>query len=126
VQKRRILIVDDNQAALRMLGILVEMLGHEVQLAHNGEEALEVAASFQPEIIFLDLGMPLMNGYEVAQRLRERPWGKKVKLVALTGWGEAEDRRRTQEAGFDHHLIKPADKAALEEVLGQDGTAGAS
>lgn len=113
----RILIVDDNQAAAEMLGMVVRMLGNTVAVAHDGPEALEAAREFQPEIVLLDLGMPKMDGCEVAQRIRQQPWGKNITLVALTGWGQEEDKRRTMEAGFDHHVVKPADLAALEKIL---------
>lgn len=113
----RILVVDDNKAAATMLKMVVKMLGNEVRTAHDGQQAVEVAAEFLPDVVLMDLGMPKMNGYEAARHIREQPWGRDMLLVALTGWGQDEDRERTQEAGFDHHLVKPAEPAALQELL---------
>ncbi|MFH5805518.1 PAS domain S-box protein [Alienimonas sp. DA493] len=116
-RKRRVLVVDDNRAAARMLGMVVKMLGHEVRTAHDGQEAISVAAEFRPALVLMDLGMPNLNGYEAARRIREEPWGRDMMLAALTGWGQQEDRRRTAEAGFDRHLVKPAEPAALRELF---------
>ena len=113
----RILVVDDNTAAASMLKIVVKMLGHEVRTAHDGKEAIEVAANFMPDVILMDLGMPKMNGYEAARYIRAQPWGQGMLLVALTGWGQEEDKRQTKEAGFDHHLVKPAEPSDLQQVL---------
>jgi PAS domain S-box-containing protein len=117
--QRRVLVVDDNEAAADMLGRVVQILGHEVRTAGDGREAIEVAAEFRPDVVLMDLGMPEMNGYEAAQHIREQPWGRGMLLIALTGWGQDEDRRRTQEAGFDHHLVKPADPAELQRLLAE-------
>jgi CheY-like chemotaxis protein len=92
-------------------------MGHEVQVVFDGPAALRALVEARPHVVFLDLGMPGMSGYEVAQRIHERPEHAELTLVALTGWGQAEDRRRTQAAGFQHHLIKPVDRRAIEEVL---------
>ena len=116
---RRVLIVDDNEDAAHSLALLLRLIGQDVRTAHDGPAALEVVRDFQPDIAFLDIGLPGMNGYELAKRLRQEPGGDKVFLVALTGWGQEEDRRRSREAGFDHHLTKPADPAALEPLLSQ-------
>jgi CheY-like chemotaxis protein len=116
---RRILLVDDNADAAESLGKLLELTGHEVRIAHDGPAALEAARTFRPEVALLDIGLPGMDGYEVARRLREQPATQRTLLVALTGWGQAEDRRRSREAGFDHHLTKPADPEALQELLGR-------
>ncbi|QDV75710.1 PAS domain S-box protein [Botrimarina mediterranea] len=116
-KKRRVLIVDDNKAAADMLGLVVKMLGCDIRTAYDGQEAVEVAAEYLPEVIVMDIGMPKMNGYEAASHIRRTPWGKDILLVALTGWGQEEDRLRTREAGFDHHLVKPADPDALQQVL---------
>ena len=97
--------------------MLLRLMGNEVRTAHDGLEAVEVAETFRPDVVLLDIGLPELNGYEVARRIREQPWGRDVVLVALTGWGQEEDRRRSQEAGFDHHLVKPVDLAALEKLL---------
>ncbi|NNJ26508.1 PAS domain S-box protein [Alienimonas chondri] len=113
----RVLVVDDNRAAARMLGMVVKMLGHEVRTAHDGLEAVSAAAEFRPALVLMDLGMPNLNGYEAARRIRDEPWGRDIVLAALTGWGQREDRRRTAEAGFDRHLVKPAEPAALRELF---------
>jgi CheY-like chemotaxis protein len=116
--RRRILVVDDNEDSAMSMALLLAGMGNETRTAHEGLEALEVGATFLPEIILLDIGMPRLNGYETARRIREQPWGQSVKLVAVTGWGQEADRRRSQEAGFDHHLVKPVDPAALSKLLG--------
>jgi len=114
---RRILVADDNQDALESLGTLLEISGHEVHTASDGMLAVEIAARVRPEVALLDIGMPRMDGYEVARRIRAESWGKHIVLVALTGWGQDEDRRRTREAGFDSHLVKPLDLDALTDFL---------
>ena len=93
------------------------MAGHDVQIASNGIRALAAAESHRPEVVLLDLGMPGMNGFEVARRIRAAPWGRAMVLVALTGWGQEEDRRQTREAGFDHHLTKPVPPDEIEELI---------
>jgi PAS domain S-box-containing protein len=115
--KRRILVVDDNHDALVSLSRMVTLLGNEVRQAHDGLEALEIGQSFRPEIVLMDLGMPKMNGFDAARRMRQEPWGRELSLVATTGWGQDDDRRRSAEAGFDHHLVKPIEVAALREIL---------
>jgi PAS domain S-box-containing protein len=114
---RRILVVDDNEDALQMLSMLVGALGHDVSKARDGLEAVEAAERLRPEIILMDLGMPNLNGFEAARRIRNRPWGREIVLIATTGWGQDEDRRRTKDAGFDHHLVKPIEPAVLCELL---------
>jgi PAS domain S-box-containing protein len=114
---RRILIADDNDDAANSLAILLQLAGHEVCTAHGGQAALALASSFRPEIALLDIGMPDVDGYEVAKRIRETDLGKGVRLVALTGWGQDEDKRRARAAGFDHHLTKPIDPRELDELL---------
>ena len=116
---RRILIVDDNQDSADSLAILLKLTGHEIHIAHDGLEAVEEAATFQPHTILLDIGLPRLNGYEAARRIREQPRHEGVTLVALTGWGQEEDRRRSEEAGFDGHMIKPVDFAALTKLLAE-------
>lgn len=116
---RRVLVVDDNRDVVTTLAMVFEIEGHEVRRAYDGAEALEVAEAFRPELILLDLGLPKHNGYEVCRQLRARPWGAKPRVVALTGWGQEEDKRRTQEAGFDLHLVKPVAPEQLLELLGQ-------
>ena len=114
---RRVLVVDDNEDSAESLALLLRLAGHLVETAHDGEAALEVAERFQPDAILLDLGMPRLNGYEVCERIRMQPWGQGVLMVAQTGWGQAQDRARTMDAGFDAHLTKPIDHAAVQEML---------
>jgi PAS domain S-box-containing protein len=113
----RVLVVDDNRDAADSLGMLLRFLGAEVQVAHDGREALAAFESYRPRLVLLDIGMPEMDGYEVARAIRRRDAGRSVPLVALTGWGQDEDRRRAREAGFDHHLIKPPELEALRSLL---------
>jgi CheY-like chemotaxis protein/anti-sigma regulatory factor (Ser/Thr protein kinase) len=114
---RRILVVDDNVDAGDSLAALLQLHGHDVVVARDGVEAVREATGFGPDVIFLDLGMPRMDGCEAARRIRALPGGGAIHLVALTGWGQAVDRQRTHDAGFDRHLVKPVDEAALLEVL---------
>lgn len=113
----RILVVDDNQDSAETVALLLRAMGHEVHLAHDGLEAVKEAATFQPAVVLLDLGLPRLNGFEAARRIREQRGGADRILIALTGWGQEEDRRRSKEAGFDHHLTKPIDFDALREIL---------
>jgi CheY-like chemotaxis protein len=113
----RVLVVDDNHDAADSLGALLAVLGADVRVAHDGQSALDTVAAFDPAAVFLDIGMPGMNGYDVANHIRRRKNGHSPMLVALTGWGQDNDRKRTAEAGFDHHLVKPADIAALQSLL---------
>jgi len=115
--RRRILVADDNADALETLATVLELGGHEVFSAANGSLALECAERHLPEVALLDIGMPLLDGYEVARRIRAQAWGKRITLVALTGWGQDSDRRRSQEAGFDSHLVKPLDLEKLTQLL---------
>src|SRR5688572_25818266 len=114
--RRRILVVDDNLDSADSLGMLLRTLGNEVRTAHDGLEAVGVAAAFQPDVVLLDIGLPKMNGYDVARRVRDLR-GEAVVLIAVTGWGQAEDRRLSKEAGFDHHLTKPINLDALRKLL---------
>jgi two-component system CheB/CheR fusion protein len=114
---RRILVVDDRESQAQSLAMLLRSLGHDVRVAHNGPSALEIAADFFPELALIDIGLPGMSGYEVARRLREQPQFKSMLLIAQTGWGRDEDRQRSREAGFDHHLAKPIDHKALFRLL---------
>ena len=114
---QRVLVVDDNHDAADSLGMLLKFLGAEVMAVHDGRSALAAMKTFRPTVVLLDLGMPEMNGLEVARRMREDPETQRTTLVALTGWGQREDRRRTHEAGFDYHLVKPADVGALQSIL---------
>lgn len=116
-RRRRVLVVDDNRDAADTLALLLELLGHEVATAHDGEQALVRGAEFGPEVVLLDIGLPGISGYEVCRRLRDAPWGARAYVVALTGWGQAEDERRAGEAGFDRHLVKPVDEPVLLQLL---------
>ena len=113
----RVLVADDNRDSAESLGMLLELCGHEVFLAHTGVDALSVAADRKPDAALLDIGMPGMNGYEVAAHVRREPWGKSMTLIAITGWGQEDNKRMAREAGFDHHLTKPMDTAVLEKLL---------
>lgn len=116
---KRVLVVDDNIDSADSLSLLLELMGHTVCTAHDGVDALEKAEEFRPDLVLMDIGMPRMDGCEAARRLREEPWARTVVLVALTGWGQDEDRQRTEDAGFDHHLVKPIDPTKLEALLGE-------
>jgi len=115
--RRNILIADDNQDALESLALMLRLEGHEVHCASDGEEALALAGLQRPEIVVLDVGMPKLDGCEVARRIRAESWGRGAVLVALTGWGQDVDRRRSREAGFDMHLVKPVDPATICDML---------
>jgi PAS domain S-box-containing protein len=115
--RRRILVVDDNEDAAESLAALLSISGHETRMAHDGPDAIQQAERFHPDIVFLDIGMPTLDGHETARLIRQQPWGRKMVLIALTGWGQSEDRRRSKEAGFNHHLVKPADPAVVEKLL---------
>jgi PAS domain S-box-containing protein len=119
LESLRVLVVDDNRAAAEMLGTLFRLKGNPVQLAHDGEEAVTAAEKFVPDVVLLDLGMPKLNGYDACRRIRGQPWGKKMIIIALTGWGRDEDRERTREAGFDYHLVKPVRPMNLLEVIAE-------
>jgi len=115
--KYRVLIVDDNEDSATSLSMMLKIMGHDTRAAHDGLQALDVADAFRPELILLDIGLPKLNGYEVCRRLRERPWGGEVVLIAVTGWGQDEDKRQSKEAGFNFHLVKPIDPDALEKLM---------
>jgi CheY-like chemotaxis protein len=112
-----VLIVDDNRDAAESLVELLELWGHRVWMAPDGERGIEAARTHRPEVVFLDIGMPGMDGYTVARHLRAEPATREMVLVALTGYGAEEDRRRSRDAGFDHHLVKPADPEELQRLL---------
>ena len=114
---RRILVVDDNVDAAEMLAAMLELSGHETHVAHDGPEALAAARELTPDVIFLDIGLPGMDGYAVARQLRADPAFGGPRLVALTGWGSNDDKRRATEAGFDTHLTKPVDVATVEAII---------
>jgi PAS domain S-box-containing protein len=113
----RILVVDDNHDAASSLGVLLESMGNDIEIANDGLEALRLAQEFRPDVILLDIGLPGLNGYEVARHVRGETWGKHVLLVAVSGWGQVSDRERSDEAGIDRHLVKPLDFRALLEIL---------
>ena len=112
------LVADDNVDSATSLAMLLRLMGNEVHTAHDGLQAVQVARELQPDLALLDIGMPKLNGYETCQRIREESGGRKVLMVALTGWGQDEDIRRSHLAGFDRHLVKPVEPAALEKLLG--------
>jgi CheY-like chemotaxis protein len=114
---RRILVVDDNRDSAESLAMLLKLSGNEMHTAYDGFEAVEAAAAFRPDVVLLDIGLPKMNGYEAARKIRHEPWGKSVVLVAMTGWSQDEDRQKSKEAGFNGHLVKPADHIALMTLL---------
>jgi CheY-like chemotaxis protein len=116
-QSRRILLADDNTDFANSLAAVLSSRGHDVRVAHDGAEALATAARFTPDFAFLDIGMPKVHGYEVARRLRELPATAECVLVAVTGWGQEDDRKRAREAGFDRHLVKPVDPADIDTIL---------
>jgi len=112
----RVLVVDDNEDAATSLAMMLGMMGYEVRMAHDGLEAVRAADEFVPEAALLDIGLPHLSGYDVARHIRSRQ-GEEVLLVAITGWGTAEDVKRSQDAGFDHHFTKPADPDRLRQIL---------
>jgi PAS domain S-box-containing protein len=114
---RRILVTDDNRDSANSLALLLKLGGHQVDTAYDGVEAVRKAEANRPEVILLDIGMPGMNGYDVCRSIRNEPWGKEIRIVALTGWGQDQDHRNTRDAGFDHHLVKPVTASALHEAL---------
>jgi len=116
---RRILVVDDNRDSAESLATLLTFSGHVTHTAYDGLEAVEAAATFQPDVLLLDIGLPKLNGYEAARKIREQPSGKGLVIIALTGWGQEEDRRRSAEAGFNAHLVKPVDLVALKNLLAE-------
>jgi signal transduction histidine kinase len=118
VSPRRILVADDNSDAAEALALQLRLAGHDVRSANDGLEALEVAETFAPQVVLLDLGMPRMDGYETAREIRRKWWGKTATLVALTGWGGQQDRQRTADAGFDAHLVKPVTEFDLFQAIG--------
>lgn len=115
--RRRVLIVDDNRDGAASLGMMLSLHGHDTRTAHDGLEAIELAEAFRPDLMLLDIGLPKMSGYDVCRRIRGEPWGHSIVIVAVTGWGQDEDRRRSQEVGFNQHILKPIDFPALEKLL---------
>jgi len=118
--QRRILVVDDNADSAESLAMLLRLQGNDTQVAGDGTEAVKKGADYKPDVILLDIGMPGMNGYDTCEIIRAEPWGKELLLIAMTGWGQDEDRRRSAEAGFNFHMVKPVDHAQLLELLAGD------
>jgi CheY-like chemotaxis protein len=117
IEQRRVLVADDFPESAQLLARLLQQDGNDVRVALDGLEAVETAERFHPDIVLLDIAMPKLNGYEAASKIRQQPWGKDVILIALTGWGQQQDRRRTKEAGFDVHLTKPVNYQAISKLL---------
>jgi CheY-like chemotaxis protein len=115
--RRRVLVVDDNRDSADSLAMFLNATGHEAIAAYDGEQAVEVARTAQPDVVLLDLGMPKLDGCEACRLIRQQAWGKDLFLIALTGWGQEDDHRRTSEAGFNHHLVKPVAPAVLAQLL---------
>lgn len=113
----RVLVVDDNHASAQTMGWMIELLGHDVRLAHDGQSAIETAKDFLPQVVLLDIGLPGKNGYEVCEQMKTLPELQKTLFIAQTGWGQDEHRKRSQEAGFQHHLVKPVSIQTLEPLL---------
>jgi PAS domain S-box-containing protein len=113
----RILIVDDNRDGADSLAMMLRIMGNDTRTAYEGQEGVDVAGEFRPEVLLLDIGLPKLNGYEACRNIREQAWGKGVVMIAMTGWGQDDDRRRSHEAGFDHHLVKPVDPQELMKML---------
>ncbi|MGE0311490.1 MAG: PAS domain-containing protein [Lautropia sp.] len=116
--RRRVLVVDDNRDAADSLGMLLELAGHVAQVAYDARQGLELAERLRPDVVLLDIGLPGLDGHDACRRLRACPWGERIKVIAVTGWGQDDDRRRSRDAGFDHHLIKPIDPGALLKLIG--------
>jgi CheY-like chemotaxis protein len=116
---RRILVVDDNEDSAASMEIMLQLLGNEVRTAQDGYEALELAGQLRPQVVLMDIGMPNLNGYEATRRIREQPWGRDITIIALTGWGQEEDRARSREAGCNGHLVKPVELSELEKLLAE-------
>jgi CheY-like chemotaxis protein len=121
VRRLRIVIADDNQDTADSLKVLLELDGHVVRATQDGAGAIELARSVKPDFLLLDIGMPKLNGYDVARHIRMQPWGREMRLVAITGWGQPEDRSRAIEAGFDYHLTKPVPLEDLADILNAKG-----
>jgi CheY-like chemotaxis protein len=123
VKGRRILVVDDNVDNAESLALLLEMDGHETSTAHDGSAAISRAEQIRPDVVLLDLGLPIMSGFDACRHIREQPWGKAMVLIAITGWGQDVDRRMSREAGFDHHLVKPVDTRDITAILARPSEA---
>lgn len=115
----KILVVDDNPDSALSMAMMLSMMGHETRTAYDGEAAVTTAEAFRPDVVLLDIGLPKLNGYEVAQRIRQQEWGAAMFLVAITGWGQDEDRRRSEDVGMNLHMVKPVEPGALDRVLAE-------
>jgi CheY-like chemotaxis protein len=115
----KILVVDDNPDSALSLAMMLSIMGHDTRTAHDGETAVSTAESFLPDVVLLDIGLPKLNGYEVAQRIRNSTWGTSMFLIAVTGWGQDEDRQRSSEVGLNVHMVKPVEPAALQKLLAE-------
>jgi len=115
--RRRVLVVDDNRDSAASLAMVLELMGSETRTAYDGPSAIELAERFRPELVILDIGLPKLNGYDTCRYIRSQPWGAEIVMVALTGWGQEEDKRRSAEAGFSLHLVKPVDPVQLERLM---------
>jgi CheY-like chemotaxis protein len=120
----RILVVDDNQDSAESLALMLQMIGHDARSATDGLAGLETAQAFRPEVMFLDIAMPRLNGYDLARRIREQHWGRRLSLIALTGLARADDERQAREAGFNHHLVKPVEFEAVVQLLSRSVPTG--
>jgi CheY-like chemotaxis protein len=117
-----VLVADDNRDSADSMAMMLDLLGYRTTVVYDGDEALQAASALRPRIAILDIGMPRVNGHEVARRLRSEPWGERMVLIALSGWGRDDDRRKTAAAGFDHHLVKPLDLHELAALLAPVGS----
>ncbi len=115
----RILIVDDNRDSADSLGMLLRIMGNDIRTAYDGQRGVELAEQFRPDVVLLDIGLPKLDGYQACRRMGVQPWGKAMVLIAMTGYGQEEDRLRSHEAGFDHHMVKPVDPPALMKLLAE-------
>src|SRR6185312_6870431 len=118
--RKRILVVDDSHDGASTLARMLRLLGNDVRTANDGLEGIEAAGEFRPEVVLMDVGMPVLNGLDATRRIREQEWGRKITIIALTGWGQEGDKERSREAGCDGHLVKPVDFADLEKLLGTE------
>ncbi len=119
-RRLRVLVVDDNIDAADTLTEMLRVSGHDVDTAYDGAAAIAAVDSHRPDVVLMDIGLPKLNGYDVARKIRASDPQRRIVLVAVTGWGQDEDRRRSQQAGFDHHLVKPVDPASLDRIFASD------
>jgi CheY-like chemotaxis protein len=111
--------VDDNRDGADSVSEMLKLMGNDIRTAYDGQQGVDMAGEYRPDVVLLDIGLPKLNGYEACRRIREQPWDKKAVLIAVTGWGQDEDRLRSREAGFDRHLVKPVDPEDLMKVLAE-------